>query len=259
MTGPREPSDDYERARAAWPQVVLDRSLYERHAAGFDPAPHPDLYLACACAHGDPVAIALFDAEVLAHVGEFVRRIDPTPEFRDEVKQALRARLLVGEDGQPPRISQYAGRGPLGAWVRVAAVRAALRLTRGRGDQPLPLADERQLAATGLDPEAALLHARHQADYQAALRDALAALTARDRSLLRMHFVDGLTIDRIGAIYRIHRATAARWLQAAREQLVDETYRRLGERLQLSPAELESLTALVHSQLHLSLSPLLKE
>jgi transposase len=37
---------------------------------------------------------------------------------------------------------------------------------------------------------------------------------------LRYHHVDGLNIDEIGAIYRVHRVTAFRWLEKAKEQLV---------------------------------------
>jgi RNA polymerase sigma-70 factor (ECF subfamily) len=67
-----------------------------------------------------------------------------------------------------------------------------------------------------------------------------------------------MTVDRVGTVYRVHRATAARWIQAIRERLLDETYRRLGERLRLSPAEFASLTAIVQSQLRVSLSGILR-
>jgi hypothetical protein len=40
--------------------------------------------------------------------------------------------LLVGSDGEPPRIGEYAGRGALQGWLRISAVRVALRLSRKR-------------------------------------------------------------------------------------------------------------------------------
>ena len=108
-----------------------------------------------------------------------------------------------------------------------------------------------------LSPEVQLLRARYQTHYEEALRAALATLDAKERNLLRMHVVDGLTVDRIGLVYQVHRATAARWVQSVRGKLLDHIYRSLGERLQLSAAELDSLTALVHSQLRVSLTGLL--
>jgi hypothetical protein len=50
-----------------------------------------------------------------------------------EVKQGLRKLLFVGEDGAPPRISEYRGSGDLRAWLRVTAMRAALKLLRKHG------------------------------------------------------------------------------------------------------------------------------
>jgi hypothetical protein len=55
----------------------------------------------------------------------------------------------------------------------------------------------------------------------------------------------------------VHRATAARWIVELRRQLLDAVFRRLGGRLQLSPSEFASLTAVVRSQLHISLGSLL--
>jgi RNA polymerase sigma-70 factor (ECF subfamily) len=246
-----------ERGRAAWPGIELSAAQLAEHLARLElpVEPHADLYLACACTAADPAALAAFDAKVLAEVGHFVARIDPSPQFADEVRQVLRHRLLVPRPDGPPRIADYSGRGALGAWVRVAAVRAAIDLRRdvhGEGRVSSTPAVARELR-----PDLALLRARYQADYEEALRAALATLDARERNLLRMHIVDGLTLDRIGVIYRVHRATAARWVQSVRQKLLDAIYQRLGERLRLSPSELDSLTALVQSQLQVSLTGLL--
>ena len=248
----------WELGRARWPDVDVTRDELAQHLDRLSHAgSHVDLYLACACTRQDPAACAALDREVFSEVPAFVARIDPSPWFADEVRQSLRERLLVGRPGHPPRIAEYSGRGPLGAWVRVAAVRVALDL-RGEGGQQanvdLEQTPERIEQAT---PELALLKARHQDAYQEALRVALDTLSAKDRNILRMNVVDGLSIDRIGLAYQVHRATAARWVTAVRQRLLDETYRLLGVRLQLSPNELASLAALVQSQLHISLSRLI--
>ena len=74
-----------------------------------------------------------FDREVLSQVGLLLGRMQPTPQLVDDTRQALREKLLVAAPGARPRIGEYAGRGPLQAWVRVAAVRAALDILRAAG------------------------------------------------------------------------------------------------------------------------------
>jgi RNA polymerase sigma-70 factor (ECF subfamily) len=53
-------------------------------------------------------------------------------------------------------------------------------------------------------------------------------------------------------MYGVNRATAARWLAAAREIVKERTIRQLRARLQLNPRECESLLGLVNSQLEVS-------
>ena len=89
------------------------------------------------------------------------------------------------------------------------------------------------------------------------MRSCLAALTPRDRRLLRMSVVDGLGIDQICTVYQVHRATCARWLVSIREQLVDAIYKELGAKLNATRAELVSLRAALASQLDISLGALL--
>ena len=108
------------------------------------------------------------------------------------------------------------------------------------------------------DLELDYLKGRYQAEFKQAVEDAIATLPAEQLKILRLHYTDGLSIDRIGALLNVHRATAARWIRAASDAVRDETRRRLHERLRLSAGELDSLARLVQSQLHLSLSRLLK-
>src|SRR5262245_58099234 len=123
--------DLYAAARAARPELELPRDdfaarlaqLTAAHGGSGSELVVGDLYLAWACAAGVPGAHAVFEREIVAHVPLHLARFRRGPEFTDEVLQALRERLLVGD---PPRIAAYGGRGPLGAWVRVAAIRIAV-------------------------------------------------------------------------------------------------------------------------------------
>jgi RNA polymerase sigma-70 factor (ECF subfamily) len=108
-------------------------------------------------------------------------------------------------------------------------------------------------------PELDLARRRHAAEFRDAIRAALSKLEPRQRALLRMNLSNGLSIDRIAEIYQIGRSTAARWLAAARDALQDHTRGELVARLRLSPAELESLAAVIRSEIELSVAGLLGE
>ena len=70
--------------------------------------------------------------------------------------------------------------------------------------------------------------------------------------LLRYQLIDGLTIDEIGALSRVHRATAARWLATIRDGLVERTRELLGEALGVDSVEAASIVRMVQSQLDVS-------
>ncbi len=214
----------------------------------------PDLYLACACAEGNQDAHAELERFVFSQVPQFIGHVDASPQTVDEIRQQLRERLLVRRGDQAPRIAEYAGLGPLGAWVRIAALRLAL--DHASAPRHVDLADVPALASPQ-DPELAAIRGKYLESYQAALRDAVGALSANERSLLRLSVVDGVSIDRLSELYSVHRATAARRLISAKNHLLQETYRLLGARLNLPIGELRSLAPLLRSQLHLSLERLL--
>jgi RNA polymerase sigma-70 factor (ECF subfamily) len=76
--------------------------------------------------------------------------------------------------------------------------------------------------------------------------------------LLRLHLVNGLTVEAIGKMYGVSQPTASRWLAAARATLLDDIKATLAARLGASSEELASLAGLVASRLDLSLSALLR-
>jgi RNA polymerase sigma-70 factor, ECF subfamily len=262
--------DAWEAGRAAWPGVTVAREAFAAFAGKLGPRAAQrfptDLYLATACLAADTAALAAFERDFLGPARNAIRSIDAGDAFVDEACQRLRANLLVG-DGTHPRIADYAGRGPLRAWVGVAAVRTALMMRRSQQrarEVPMdntPDGDSEWTRAlvtisTG-NPELELLKRQYAQAFSEALRDAVAALEPRLRAVLRMSFVDALSIDEIGAVYAVHRATAARWIQKACDDVQDVTRELLAERLALSQTELDRVTALVQSQLDVSLSQLL--
>jgi RNA polymerase sigma-70 factor (ECF subfamily) len=256
-----------ERARTAWPDLSLDDTTFVTHLAARLAAKAPwreelaktaieELFLACACYVGETRALATLDARFLDAVPRYVAHLDRSPAFAEDVRQALREKLLLGPGGAA-KIGEYAGRGPLGGWLRVAAIRTGLNARRGRARADAPTAELGETEAAPGHPEVDLLRARYAGAVQHALEVTVRALPVDQRNVLRMHYLDDLSIDRVAAVYGVHRSTAARWIADAREAILAETMRRLGEELAATGSEIRSIVALVQSQLDMSLRALL--
>jgi RNA polymerase sigma-70 factor (ECF subfamily) len=231
---------------------LAERIPPDKEAVGALDASHTDdIYLTFGCSRGDAAALNLFEKRLLSRVPSFLRRIDPAGTLFDEVRQGLRAELLVGAPGKPPRIATYQGRGSLGGWLRVAAVRMAVRLRRSeRNDSPI---ESGEPWMAGPDPELDYIKAGYRGAFGDAFRASFASLSKEHREVLRLYLVEGLNIDEIGRRYGVHRATVARWLARARELLLTETRRVLQERIRASSSELNSLIGLLQSQLDVSI------
>jgi RNA polymerase sigma-70 factor, ECF subfamily len=255
-------------ARAVWPDVRVSDEAFSAHVAArlgedadLETLPIADLLLACGCALGEPRALALFERHFLLPARAALSRFEAAGVV-DDALQNVRARLLVTEGGAPPRIADFAGQGSLEGWVKVAALRAAIDLTRR--DRRESSTDDEDLAAAeaALAPEAhpelEYLKAEYREPFAAAVRAAVVALSRDERSLLRFNLVDGLNIAAIGAIYGVHRATVARWIAQARAHVLEATRTELRARLGIADDELDSLIQALASQLDVSLHGLLR-
>lgn len=223
-----------------------------------------ELYLAAACALGDRAALAAFEQRYFGVIPAALSRLSLSRDEIAEVTQQLRIRLFVAEGGDTPRVVAYAGQGQLGGLVRVAAVRAGLNLLRDRGrlggasGGPDDGDDLEDVPISSDNPELARLKAQHRTAFKAAFEQAISSLEPRERSLLGLAIVKGLGIDRIGAIYGVHRATAARWVTAARANLTRALHKILAVQLGVEKSGVDDLLPLVESQLELSLERLLR-
>lgn len=218
----------------------------------------PDLYLALALAAKDERALEIAESELMPAVRQSVGRIDANPAFVDEVSQRVRERLLVGDGVIPPAITQYRGTGPLARWVRVIASRIALDLKRA--DSKLDDDSEDALAQMPApsDPELEIIWRTCADEYKAALAEAFASLSKRERNLLRQRYLDDLNIDTLGRIYRVNPSTTFRWLKQIEERLAAATRMALMTKLSISESQVHSMERLVASQLQLSLPRMLR-
>ncbi|MFO0662302.1 MAG: sigma-70 family RNA polymerase sigma factor [Polyangiaceae bacterium] len=238
---PPEQFEDYVRER--------EKAPGERQ--GFN---LPDLAVACACMHGRLDAITLLQGSYMRALDPHLRKLGLEPAAVEDVKQTLLRQLLVGQDG-PPRLAQYDGRGALGAWLRVSAVRLGLKVLRSRkrtdllGDEDAKL----EAVASSADPEASYMKEAFREIFRQSFREALASLEPKERNIVRQSLIDGLSIDELGELYGVHRATAARWLHAAKERIMVETRARFAAKSRASQTECDSMFRMISSHLDLSI------
>jgi RNA polymerase sigma-70 factor (ECF subfamily) len=252
----------HEVGRNTWPGVQVSAADFADHlalhlglsseAAESLATRAGDLYLALAAGRGDLAAISLVDRTCIAQVDAALHGMLSSSEI-DDLKQQLRHRRFVGTNGSP-KILDYAGRGELRAWVRASAVRAAISVLRSRKREHVHQQDLWIAAPKlGVDPTIDYLRPRLQAEFRAAFETALGSLETRERNLLKHHFLDGLSTDELAVLYRVHRATAFRWLARARERLLAQTRQALAARMSLRRSELDSVMRLIGSQLEVSM------
>lgn len=256
-----------DRSVRAWPDLAIDPVRLVVHLArvvgddvgqGLAELFVEDFALGIACADNQPGALTHVERLCGGAIDAAVARIDRSPELRDEVRQTLWQRLFVGTPDHAPRILSYAGRGPLAGWVAVAAQRIALDLRRAAtrlagGD---PRAD--QLLPSEEHPEVDYLRMRYKPEFEAAVRDALAALPDRDRLLLRLTTVSGLSHEQIAGIYKVNQSTVTRWIARARAEVLEATERSVCGKLGVQRDEFMSLAGLLVSRIDLSISRVLE-
>lgn len=136
-----------------------------------------------------------FDQEHLSRVPGYVAHLRLPAAQVEDLRLSLRERLLVGATASERRISTYKGQAPLGKWLRVTAVRAALDHLRHKDEQTVELDAEAGIVraiAKDNNPEIDFLLGRYQAEFKAAVRAAFDALPERDRGVLHMYYLGGL-------------------------------------------------------------------
>lgn len=254
----------YQIGRAAFPTISLAEAAFRarsREAGLFIRPPvnataAADFFLSSACGLGEGKALATFEHLFLPTARKAIRRVRNDEDFVQETCQELWKKFFVG-----PRaaIRDFRARGALRTWVRVAAARLAMDLSAAAGQRPHPIGDVAafdELTRGSRAPELAL-EERYREAFQKAVAEAFAGLTARQRTILRMKAIDGLSIDQIAAPYRVNRATVARWLQGARTSILELVRERLAAETGVAPSDFHSLLQVVRSQIHLSLARLL--
>jgi RNA polymerase sigma-70 factor (ECF subfamily) len=249
-------------AAAAWPDVVVEPhevvSLLASKLAGDDPIPITaaaltELHLAIACARGDNTAVAAFDRAYLEVVPQALASMKLPKATVEDVRSAVRDKLLLAED-KSPRILDYAGRGRLRGLIQVSATRTAIdRIRLEEREAELPA---RELVGT-TDVAMSLIKAQYRAAFSDGFARAVASASRRDRNLLRLHFLGGVTLEQLAKMYDVHRATVVRWLAAARDAVFAATREHVATQIAAPTEELDEMFDLVKSRVELSVERLL--
>jgi RNA polymerase sigma-70 factor, ECF subfamily len=257
-------AEHLQRAALDWPGVSVDRAavaeLARAKLAADDPialsaAAVSELYLAVGCARGDAAAIAAFDRAFLDVVPLALAQMKLPAATVEDVRATVRDKLLLADGDRPPRILDYAGRGKLRGLVQVTATRAAIdRIRHTEREAELPAGD--RLVAAG-DVELSLIKAQYREAFARAFASAVTSLDRRDRNLLRLHFLGGVTLESLAQMYGVHRATVVRWLANARAEVMAATRADVAGALGAPTEELDEMFALVQSRVELSMDRLL--
>ena len=247
---------------AAWPGLAVERAevigLIADKLVGDDPialsaAAAIEVHLALGCARGDPNAIAAFDRAYLGVVAIALAGMQLAAATVEDVRATVRDKLLLA-DGHRPRILDYAGRGRLRGLVQVTATRTAIdRIRLEAREAELPA---RELASPD-NVELSLIKAQYREAFATGFARAVAHASRRDRNLLRLHFLGGVTLEQLAQMYAVHRATVVRWLAAARETVLAATRDHIAGTLGASADELDEMFDLVRSRVELSVERLL--
>lgn len=251
----------FAAAQTTWPGVEVPEDALVAAVVARLPSGPPlaglaklrlsDLYLVCGCLRGQRDALQAFERTYRSVLAAAARRTGT--DQPEEVVQNLLVRLVVGP---PPRLQTYAGTGQLKRWLKIACTRLAIDTNRSdnarrdRGEQ------HGQLAAqlTEHDPELRLLKRKYRQAFRQAFATAMRDLTPKARNILRLHLINQRTIDEIAPIYKVHRATAARWLARARAEVLERSRASLGALLQADDRDVESIMHLIASRLDVSIA-----
>jgi RNA polymerase sigma-70 factor (ECF subfamily) len=217
-----------------------------------------DLNLAAACMAGDERAIETVRTQLAQETRLAASKTTASRDQVDEVVARLSRVLFVDEPHRPAALRGYTGRGELKSYLRVMAIRELVKVVnRGRREVAIDHDDFMDRIVPPTDPEISILRRRYRDDVDGAMRAALQGLDERERALLRYACVDNMNVDEVGKLYNVHRATAARWIAAARDALGKRIRDELAARLRIDVGEVDSIVRLVQSRIDVSLDRVL--
>ncbi|MFT3836467.1 MAG: sigma-70 family RNA polymerase sigma factor [Myxococcaceae bacterium] len=222
-----------------------------------------DLLLAFAALAKVPTALAEVDRRIARISAAVAAKFREGDQFGEELLQKLRVKILVGSERTGPALGQYQGEGALVAWFKVVASSTAVDLRRSRRPERTDQGNQKEerlerFAAAALPADEALAHGRHKQAITAALKESLELIDDESRVLLRLRFVDGLSVEDAAQTLGVHRTTALRRIEKIQQDLLSNVREILKRRLRLASRDLDSLLRSFRPSLNERLSRLIR-
>lgn len=233
-------------------QWKLDPKQFEKWLGPRKSAPQRDaLALVFACLQGDSAAVRQLEAAHFPKVRSALKKMN-VGGLEDELIDWLRFELFAREQG--PLLETYTGKGDLTGFLRAIAVHEALKRLKKQKREVTP---EAVAELPMPEVELAAMKGAYGKQFTRALEESFRSLELPERNLLRQYFLDGLSIDALAKLHHIHRATAARRVNAAKDKLTERVKQKLIAELQLGESSVREVITL--SNLDESLGTLLRK
>jgi RNA polymerase sigma-70 factor, ECF subfamily len=203
---------------------------------------HEDLFLAIACSRQDRIAWEYFADDYRSLLKQFSVQACGNSSDGEDLAQEIITKMLKEKN----RLAGYNGRGSLAGWLRAAVSHAAVdRFRRMRRqvslDDPTNNASLEDLADPEIPDEEENLDARWGPIVSNIVNNKIAELSARDRLLLGLYYLRGISLKIIGKQFGIHEATASRWLDGLRRDIRKQVESELRKKHGLRTGEIQSL------------------
>lgn len=258
------------QARAAQPDLSLASADYFAYLAerigdaapldGLERIDAAELYLVRACAEPSSGERALrrFEDAYFREVQVGASRLRCTAEEVDEITQRVRLALFAPDSSGRLALLDKTARGDLRALIRLMALRAGISLRRSQGRE-LEDVDAALEFAASEDIDGLAIKAEYRAKFRVSLAAAIERLEPKQRALLRLHEVDGVSVANLARMVQVDRSTITRKLAAARATILAETRRELGERFGVPRHHFESFIDVIRSNFGASIHRVLGE
>jgi RNA polymerase sigma-70 factor (ECF subfamily) len=252
----------YARGQRAYPKLRVGEEAFARRLSRFagaatgrwlDTLAAEDFYLACACAEGVRGAAAAFEVAYAKVIRKAVSRLAETRAEREDAEQRVLQHLLVSGRGGDPAIARYSGNVALARWTSVVAIRTAISLKRSETAER-KLREKAGAEALGVSPEHLYMREELRREVEPAVAQALRRLADRDRLILRLYLVAGMSLAAIGQALGVSQQAISKRLTKAREGLLADVRANVAKRLKISEDEFSSILRFVASQLDVNVS-----
>lgn len=203
---------------------------------------HEDLFLAVACSCSDRIAWEYFSRDYLPMLRRFAAQACRNIEDGEDLSQEIFTRML----DERKRLAGYGGRCSLAGWLRAVVSHAAVdRFRQTRKQVSLEELQENEGEAVLIDPhnneDLEAEDSRWAPIVSRIVHEALSNLSARDRLILGLYYLNGVSLKVIGGQFGIHEATMSRWMDRLRRDMRSRVERELRKKHGFRTTEIRAL------------------